>query len=258
MRYTVLTYIFAGYEIVQEIEVKDPEAEYILVTDDPNLKSDTWTVIHENLPGHSAFGKCYEVRHHPFRYAHTDIVVRVDGSIKITGSLKPLIDEFERGRYDRCMMIHPRRNTMPEEYETWVRFRRYPRSQATRCLTAMKLAGYDMEYRGLYQGCFEILRKNQINLDINDQTFSTLWMLGAPGQIERIDQTVWSFVINRYYQNLKVMAVSESIITASSVMQWRKHRTTIPVPDAEDKIKPYLFNRPCKIWTVNPKPANNR
>ena len=41
VKYSVLTYIFDGYEIVQEIEQKDPEAEYILVTDDPNLKSDT-------------------------------------------------------------------------------------------------------------------------------------------------------------------------------------------------------------------------
>ena len=83
MRYTVLTYIFNGYEIVQEIGKKDPDADYVLVTDDPNLKSDTWRVVLDQTRGRSPFGKCYEVRHHPFRYVNTDIVVRIDGSIKM-------------------------------------------------------------------------------------------------------------------------------------------------------------------------------
>lgn len=249
MRYTVLTYIFNGYEIVQEIEKKDPDADYVLVTDDSNLKSDTWRVVLDQTRGRSPFGKCYEVRHHPFRYVNTDIVVRVDGSIKLLQSLKPIVDEFERGHYDRCLMIHPRRNTMPEEYDVWVTCRRYPRSQATRCLTAMRQMGYDMSYRGLYQGCFEILRNSDINNAINDQTFGMLCMLGSYGVIERIDQTVWSMIINRFYADrLKVLPVSESIVTDGRLMQWCKHKTTIPVPEAQDTIKPYLFNRPCKMW----------
>ena len=249
MRYTVLTYIFNDYEIVQEIGRKDPDADYVLVTDDPNLKSDTWRVILDQSRGRSTFGKCYEVRHHPFRYVNTDIVVRVDGSIKILESLKPIVDKFERGGYDRCLMIHPRRNTMPEEYEVWINYRRYPRTQATRCLNAMRQMGYDMNYRGLYQGCFEILRNTPINNAINDQTFSTLCLLGSHGVIERIDQTVWSCIINRFYEDrLKVLPVSELIVTDGKLMQWHKHKTTIPVPIAQDVIKPYLFNNPCKVW----------
>lgn len=249
MRYTVLTYIFNGYEIVQEIGKKDPDADYVLVTDDPNLKSDTWRVVLDQTRGRSPFGKCYEVRHHPFRYVNTDIVVRIDGSIKLLQSLKPIVDEFERGRFDRCLMIHPRRNTLPEEYDVWVNCRRYPRSQATRCLTAMRQMGYDMSYRGLYQGCFEILRNSQVNNAINDQTFGTLCMLGFNGVIERIDQTVWSMLINRFYADrLKVLPVSESIVTDGKLMQWCRHKTTNPVPEVKDAIKPFLFNQPCKTW----------
>lgn len=249
MRYTVLTYIFNGYEAVHEIQNRDPDADYVLVTDDPNLKSDTWRVVLDQTRGRSPFGKCYEVRHHPFRYVNTDIVVRIDGSIQVLKSLKPIVDEFERGGYDRCLMIHPHRNTLPEEYDVWVNCRRYPRSQATRCLTAMRQMGYDMSYRGLYQGCFEILRNSQVNNAINDQTFGTLCMLGSYGVIERIDQTVWSMIINRFYADrLKVLPVSESIVTDGKLMQWNKHKTTIPVPEVKDAIKPFLFNQPCKTW----------
>lgn len=249
MRYTVLTYIFNDYEIVQEIGQKDPDADYVLVTDDPNLKSDTWRVVLDNTRGRSPFGKCYEVRYHPFRYVNTDIVVRIDGSIKVLKSLKPIVDKFERGGYDRCLMIHPHRNTMPEEYDVWVKYRRYPRSQADHCLASMRQMGYDLKYRGLYQGCFEIMRNNAINTAINDQTFGTLCMLGAWGKIERLDQTVWSCIINRFYADrLKVLPVSESIVTDGNLMQWYRHKTTIPVPEVKDGIEPYLFDRPCKVW----------
>ena len=86
-RYTVLTYIFNGYEFVHEVGEKDPEADYVLVTDDPNITSETWRVVYSSTPGYSPFAKCYDERFHPFRYADTPIVVRVDGSIEIRQSL---------------------------------------------------------------------------------------------------------------------------------------------------------------------------
>ena len=46
-KYSVLCYIFNGYEQVREVQEKDPNAEYILVTDDPKLKSKTWKVVYD-------------------------------------------------------------------------------------------------------------------------------------------------------------------------------------------------------------------
>ena len=58
-RYTVLTYIINRYEVVHEILEKDPEAEYLLITDDASLTSDTWTVVYDpDLEGLSTFDKC--------------------------------------------------------------------------------------------------------------------------------------------------------------------------------------------------------
>ena len=144
MRYTVLTYIFNGYERVHEVKEKDLNADYVLVTDDPHLTSKTWKVIYDPMPRFSPFAKCYTVRFHPFNYADTPIIVRVDGSIGINKSLKPIVDEFERGKYDRCLMIHPHRNTLPSEYDVWVKTRGYPRSQADMCMVALKRMGYDL------------------------------------------------------------------------------------------------------------------
>lgn len=243
-KYTVLTYIFGGYENVHEIQEKDKNAEYILVTDDPALTSDTWEVVYDGgLVGKPAFEQCYQVRFHPFKYAHTDTVVRVDGSIKILKSLKPLLDTFLQGGYDRCLMIHPKRNTMPAEYEEWVTTRGYPREQADRCLSFMERMGYDLNTKGLFQGCFEIVRKSKVNTELNNLTFDLLRYLGQDS-IERIDQTVFSFVVNHMYSDrLKVMPVPDDVVSDGRLMQWYHHKSNKKITVIEDKIPPVMFGK---------------
>ena len=46
-KYSILCYIINNYENVKEVIEKDPNAEYILVTDDKNLKSSTWNVVYD-------------------------------------------------------------------------------------------------------------------------------------------------------------------------------------------------------------------
>lgn len=78
-RYSVLTFIFNDYEPVREIKEKSPDADFILVTDNPSLTSETWTVLYDpKLSGLSVFEKCYQVRNlsevekaqYPGRYAY--------------------------------------------------------------------------------------------------------------------------------------------------------------------------------------------
>lgn len=249
-KYTVLTYIFNGYENVHEVKEKDPTAEYILVTDDPNLKSETWEIVYDgSLLGLSAFDKCYQVRFHPFRYAHTDTVVRIDGSIEVLKPLRDMVNVFWRGEYDRCLMIHPRRNTLPEEYDVWVKTRQYPLAQAASCLMVMEKLGYNLETKGMYQGCFEIVKKNHVNTLINDMTFDLLRYMGEEGKIERLDQTVWSMVMNHLFKDrLKVMPVSENLITDSDLMAWHLHKSRRRIAVSPYTIEPVLFGEACETW----------
>lgn len=247
-RYTVLTYIFNGYEKVHEIKEKDPEADYVLVTDDPGLKSETWRVVYDPMRGLSPFGKCYTVRFHPFRFVHTPIVVRIDGSIELRKSLKVIVDEFESGRYDRCCMIHPHRNLLRNEYDVWIRTRGYPAQQAAKCLAMMERMGYDLQTKGLIQGCFEIVRDNEVNNQLNDLVFGLHILVGQTGKIERLDQTITSFVLQRFFQNLKVLPVSERIITDGDLMQWYIHHSDNPIPLKTDEIAPYLRGKPVTLF----------
>ena len=247
MRYSVLTYIFGGYEQVHEIVERDQDADYILVTDNPHLHSDTWRIVYDPMPDMTAMEKCYEVRYHPFRYAKTELCVRLDSSIEIRKPLRPFIDKMQEGWYDRCLMVHPAHRTMQEEYDAWVAQGRYSTEYADYDIAAMQRLGYDMTYMGLFQACFEVVRNNDINNEINRQTLQLLYDYAPDSIINRIDQTWLSLVINRYFADrLKVLPVPETVV-GSEYMTWYWHnsnkrkRLRVPIP-------PMMFNRPCETW----------
>ena len=250
-KYTVMTYIFGGYEFPHEVMEKDPDAEYLLITDDPNLKSETWEVICDpSLAGRNPIESNYDVRLHPFRYAHTDVVVRIDGSIELKKSLAPLLKAFNDGGYDRCLMIHPARNNFAQELECWVTQRHYPQEVADRTLRMMEAWGYDLDYQGMFQGCFEIVRNTEKNRDINRLTYHLMKYTGGENAIDRLDQHIFSFVVNTLHQDLKVLPVSENLITMGSKWaQWYIHKSMRPISNPE-KIQPMMFNQPCECWDM--------
>ena len=248
-KYTVMTYIFGGYEFPHEVMEKDPDAEYLLITDDKNLKSATWQVICDpSLAGRNPIESNYDVRLHPFRYAHTDVVVRIDGSIELKKSLAPLLKDFNDGGYDRCLMIHPARNNFAQELECWVTQRHYPQEVADRTLRMMEAWGYDLDYQGMFQGCFEIVRDTAKNRDINRLTYHLMKYTGGEEVIDRLDQHIFSFVVNTLHRDLKVLPVSQNLITMGSKWaQWYIHKSMRPISNP-GKIQPMMFNQPCECW----------
>lgn len=66
------------------------------MTDNKNLKSDTWNVIYDEslLKYKNAFERCFTVRYNPFKYISSDVCVTIDGSMKMKGSLDPIINSF--------------------------------------------------------------------------------------------------------------------------------------------------------------------
>ena len=79
MKYSVLTYNINGYEIIHNIdeelfnEMKE-DVEFIYVTDDHSITSNTWTVVYDDSLTGSTFDKCYQIRFNPFKYVHTALL----------------------------------------------------------------------------------------------------------------------------------------------------------------------------------------
>ncbi|MDO4931326.1 MAG: hypothetical protein Q4E63_01545 [Prevotellaceae bacterium] len=252
-RYSILTFIFGRYEQIREVQNIDPEAEYILVTDDKELKSDTWNIFYDTrLDELSVIDKCYYVRYHPFEYCNTDICFRIDGSIKIKDSLADIINVFEETVSDIMIMLNPVHNYLHKDYKQWIETRGYPKEAADRAMTLMNNLGYNMSYKGYYQIGVSIERKNKRTRDLNDITYSILNYLGTENQIERFDQPIWSFVLNKFFEKtLRVMPVTEYLITCSKYLQWCVHNSGTPIPFKTEMKPPYLFNELVECYNFD-------
>ena len=246
-KYSVLTYNVGGYEILHELEYKDNDVEYVYVTDDRSITSSTWNVVYVDNPHpEDNFELCYQIRFNPFDYVHSDIVIRIDGSMVVCGNLDKLVEEFNRKDYDIMLEIHPTRSTMYDEYLTWCKVRSYPIEQANKCLNFIAgMEGYDIKkYKGLYQYNFMIQRKNKVNMDINRMTLATIKYLAPEGkQIDRLDQTIGSFIINKYFNNIKVIPVSQRVCTSGVYFKWCQHGSDKVMDDNYNYATPYLFNQ---------------
>ena len=49
-RATFLTFLFGNYEKMHEVAVKTPNCDYVLVTDNKDLKSNTWNIKYVDNP----------------------------------------------------------------------------------------------------------------------------------------------------------------------------------------------------------------
>ena len=252
-KYTILTFIIGkGYEKVHEIINKQDDVEYLLITDDNTLQSNTWQVIYDKdlLQYKSPFEKCFKVRYNVFKYCTSDICVTIDGSMQVKGSLDKLIDKFNQGQYDICLMPHPFWNDFYTEYNAWMRMRNYPLIQAQRAINYFQDHNYDFSYKGLFQLCFSIKRRSDLTNDIDKQTYKCLEDLSYNSQLskefERLDQTVFTYVVNKFFNNIKVLPVSEQVVRSYAI-QWYWHNSENPNNnigyDIDKEDKKFVFNK---------------
>lgn len=251
-KYSILTYNFGGYEVLHEVKMPQNDVEYIYVTDDPTLKSNTWKiVIDDSLKDMSPFDKCYAVRFNPFKYCSTDVCIRLDGSIVIGSSPDKLIEKFNNEKYDLALCPHPDRYTITDEYAAWIELRNYSPLQAAKCIHYMIDHNYDFTYKSMIQQNFVIQRKCKQNDQIDKMTYNLLKELGSDGKIERVDQIITSYILNTYFRDIRIMPLSE-LIVHSSMFGWCAHGQSIPwrVQENNEKYyKSYLFNKLVNLIT---------
>ena len=81
-KYSVLCFIVNGYEKVREVQEPDPDVEYVLVTDDRDLKSSTWRVVYDaELEKMTPFERCCNIKYNVFKYVTSDLCIYLDASI---------------------------------------------------------------------------------------------------------------------------------------------------------------------------------
>ena len=220
-------YNLNGYEVFHSIPDSAllPDIEYVYVTDNSDIKSDQWKVIvDDSFKNMGRFEACYRIRFDPFKYVSNDICVYLDGDIVILKSIEPMVNRFVKSGMDMAIMIHPERTTMWDEYEEWTKSRHYPVEQMSMCLNYMAENGYDIfNYKGMYQGMMRIVRNTEQCRKVDKLTYELIKKFGTEDDVDRIDQTLWSYVINHVYTDVTLYPFSQSWVQSNVLRHCAHH-----------------------------------
>lgn len=255
--FSVLTYNLDGYETFMEInhEIMNPNAEYVYLTNDRSISSNTWTVKYVDYPENvkSVFDAIYYFRYHPFDYVNSDVVLKIDGSVEMNTDMTPLIQFFIDKNYDIGVMIHQNRNTLLQEYLAWAQIRHYNIYQIEKCIKYIQEQNYDIvNYKGLYAATVQIQKNDDFNKNLNNLTYSTCKYLGEDNElgIERVDQIIHSFILNKYYSHKNVLALNSDMLLPKKEFTWHVHNNEKIINEVKRSCDAYLFNEKCMLYSI--------
>lgn len=257
--YTVLTYIIGDYETVHELEFDPaitPHVEYLLITDNKDLKSDTWKVIYdESLVNDDLepFDRVFAIRYNLFKYASYDICVRIDGSISINKPLDDIVQTFVDGNYDGCLNIHPGCDNLIEEYFRWVIKRGFSPFEALFHIRYIQdTLRYNFQTKGLIELCFSINKRGVMTDSIDMYMKKMLaesnvanYVFDAENKVPhytRLDQTLFTALIFSKYNDLNWMFVRDSLFSNDGYLTWYAHGSNNKLFVDPNTFIPAYFN----------------
>lgn len=225
IKYSILTYVIGDYEVLREVKYdikQTPYVEFICVTDNPELKSDTWKIIYdEDLDNDNmtCWDKVFNVRYNLFKYCTNDICLRIDGSLEIKQPLDELIDEFERGNYDGCLMIHSYRDLVINELLAWFYYKNYSSIETIGQINYMcNILHYDFNKKGLIEQTIAINRKSKLTDIIDNEMLKLLRVSNK--HVTRLDQTMFTALITAKYHNKNWLFIDNTIMNGKYLQKY--------------------------------------
>lgn len=245
--YTILSYNFGNYDMPREPRTVDPAAEYIFVTDKP-VKSAVWKMhTDQRLANKDPLYAAYYVRHHPFEYATTDIIITVDASIQINDSLEQIVEAFDKSGADYSVICSIYKS---DEHKISEWLRRKPARISNHDVNALNgfIKKFGQEnWKGAIGQAFNIYRNTPTMHRFSKHVWRYLMALGENGKPVRIDEIVVHKLLARY-NDIKVFPTSMQIIQ-SAYMTYCAHSFNIPVSRYLDYDQYYyLCNKPVSPY----------
>lgn len=114
----VYTAITGNYDQPDDNFVKHPDFDYILFTDNPNMKSDVWKVVYlDNKEGLDRIRLARKMKILGYQYLQDyDYSIWMDGNIRTQGDIKEYINNY-RGKAPILCFPHYSSKCVYEEYE---------------------------------------------------------------------------------------------------------------------------------------------
>lgn len=218
MTYSIIQAITNNYD--QVYDCHDTTARDRLLFTDQKQSVKNWTQRIIPCNNKYPWDDIFHIRWNPFEFVNSDYAIWVDGSIRITGSLKKYIDMMEYGQYDFATLQHPWRSNIFEEYAEWISIRNYPMTKAFCWMAFMEKTGWHPETPGLYQVNVCIFKNSPIVKEFAHHVWAMLHLFDKD-HAERLDQTVATYVLKHIYGNyINVMPLSDKMYLDDNALKW--------------------------------------
>lgn len=255
MKYCVVTYIFNNYEILKDPLEVDPDCDYYCITDDSTLKdTDIYKIIYvKDLDTDKLTGvqKMVIAKYRFHLYIPNadqyDYFIRLDGSLLIYKSLRPIIDYLRKGKYDISIAPHYKRNNYVEEYNTWIAARNLNPAYYSQFLVAISDSSYNYKVAGLVETTLQIYRNCKEIYNFFDDLHATL---GLYMNFEDSNEQCWfTFMLYKYFDKLRINYHHPTLYRYSDYMAVCNHGSLNlyhdrPVPFPEFYM---FFNKPIRV-----------
>lgn len=173
--YTVLT---GRYEPLKVPQVCDPEARYILFTDDPDLTSEQWEVVRFDTLGLDPrrASRLPKLLAHRYLPDH-DVSVYLDASLTLrAGGLAALAERLLAGR-DLAAFSHFKRDCVLDEIEECLRLGKADPGSVAEFRARLEAEGFPRRY-GLFEHAFLVRRNTEPMRRVNE-AWHRLYETGA-------------------------------------------------------------------------------
>lgn len=211
MKRAVITYIFGrGKELLREPLVVDKDIEYICVTDQKDLKSKTWKIVHDDInQAGCTRDKMVYVKYNPFKYTTANEACVVDGSIQIKASLHKLFEQLK----DKDILIkqHPERTNLYDELQAWVKLRNLPKEYITKFEHMSKHESVSLKNKFLLESCVMLFKNNNDVHEMCESVISLMSFLGSKPCLFLSNQCCLTFLLQTLYKHIKFGWLQQSL-----------------------------------------------
>ncbi len=220
----VYSCITGNYDNVNEIK-KEKDIDYYLFTNNKKVKSATWKVIYieNDTLSNVVLARKIKILGHPLINDNYDIALWMDGAVSFNTKIKDFIDHFMTEDDVFVAFKHGTRNTVKEECEACVRYRKEDKEKIKNILDFYKQENYP-DNNGLVESTVYIKRLK----DQKVQETMKLWFSMIENFTKR-DQLSFNYCI--YKTGLKVKWINEKVFS-NDWFTWYNHKTL-------DSIKRY-------------------
>ena len=210
-KYSIYTWVFDN--ILPTVSDIDPNAEYIVITDNKDLcnnsKQNIWNIIYEeSLKTMDEYEKILYCISHPFKYCNNDIVIKFDSKIQFEKHPTFILQHYIYKHNNISFIANSKYSNINEYYKNLYNSENTDKNNIINELTKLKQLNVDLNAH-LYKYNFIIQSKNKDNENLNNLVYALgLYLKDFNIPID----ILFSYIVNKFFNDLRILILKEDIL----------------------------------------------